>query len=70
MLDGKLRRGSAGLAGEIGHTVFRPGGRRCGCGLDGHVEAYAGRVGMEAEARRRHDGGEETALVRIAGEGG
>ena len=69
VLDGKLRRGSRGLAGEIGHTVFRPGGRRCGCGHDGHVEAYAGRVGMEAEARRRHEGGEQTALVRIAGEG-
>jgi glucokinase len=68
VLDGHLRRGARGLAGEIGHTTFRPGGRRCGCGLQGHVEAYAGRVGMEAEARRRHEGGEETALVRIAGE--
>jgi glucokinase len=69
VLNGKLRRGARGLAGEIGHTVFRPGGRRCGCGLDGHVEAYAGRVGMENEARRRHDAGEPTALVRIAGDG-
>jgi glucokinase len=68
VLRAKLRRGSRGLAGEIGHTMFRPGGRRCGCGLEGHVEAYAGRAGMEAEARRRHAAGEQTALVQIAGE--
>jgi glucokinase len=48
--------------------MYLPGGRRCGCGLDGHVEAYAGRVGMEREARRRHAAGEATALVEIAGD--
>jgi glucokinase len=68
VLGGELRRGPRGLGGEIGHTMFQPGGRRCGCGLDGHVEAYAGRVGMEAEARRRHAAGEATLLVEIAGE--
>jgi glucokinase len=68
ILDGKLRRGPRGLGGEIGHTMYQPGGRRCGCGIEGHVEAYAGRVGMEREARRRHAAGEQTALVDIAGE--
>jgi glucokinase len=68
ILGGKLRRGPRGLGGEIGHTMYLPGGRRCGCGLDGHVEAYAGRVGMEREARRRHAAGEATALVEIAGD--
>lgn len=68
VLSGELRRGPRGLAGEIGHVVFRHGGRRCGCGGHGHVEAYAGRAGMEAEARRRHAAGEETRLVDIAGE--
>jgi glucokinase len=48
--------------------MYQPGGRRCGCGIEGHVEAYAGRVGMEREARRRHAAGEQTALVDIAGE--
>jgi len=69
VLDGRLRAGVHGLTGEIGHTTFRPGGRRCGCGLDGHTEAYAGRVAMEAEARRRHASGEPTALVDLAGDG-
>ncbi len=69
VLDGALRRGPRGVAGEIGHLVVHPGGRRCGCGGRGHVEAYAGRAGMEAEARRRHAAGEETALVELAGGG-
>jgi glucokinase len=69
VLDGHLRRGPRGLAGEIGHVIVRDGGRRCACGGRGHVEAYAGRAGMEAEARRRHAAGEATALVELAGEG-
>lgn len=68
VLAGDLRRGPRGVAGEIGHIVFRHGGRPCACGGRGHVEAYAGRAGMEAEARRRHEAGEETALVDIAGD--
>ena len=69
VLDGTLRRGPAGLTGEIGHLIVRDGGRRCGCGLDGHLEAYAGRAGMEKEARRRHEAGETTLLVELAGDG-
>jgi glucokinase len=69
VLDGRLRRGPAGYAGEIGHTVVRDGGRPCGCGHRGHVESYAGRAGLEREARLRHAQGEPTALVELAGSG-
>lgn len=69
VLGGRVRDGATGLAGEIGHTTYLPGGRQCACGLTGHVEAYAGRAAMEAEARRRHGAGEPTALVELAGEG-
>ena len=69
VLGGELRRGPSGLTGEIGHVIVRDGGRRCGCGLDGHLEAYAGRAAMEREARRRHAAGDRTALVELAGEG-
>src|SRR5690606_22805678 len=41
----------------------------CGCGGRGHVEAYAGRAGIERIARRRHAEGEATALVELAGDG-
>ncbi|MEJ7583767.1 MAG: ROK family protein [Acidimicrobiales bacterium] len=69
VLDGHLRRGANGLTGEIGHAAFRLDGRLCACGLIGHVEAYAGRAAMEAEARRCHGLGEATALVDLAGDG-
>lgn len=52
VLDGKLRRGPTGVAGELGHVVVRQGARKCGCGRRGHLEAYAGRWGMEQRARR------------------
>jgi glucokinase len=68
VLDGELRRGQSGGAGEIGHTTVWPDGRPCRCGGIGHLEAYAGRASLEAEARRRHAAGEHTALVELAGE--
>ena len=39
-LDGALYRGNNGYAGEIGHVKVRPGGRLCGCGGRGCLEAY------------------------------
>ena len=66
LLDGQLRRGPTGFAGEIGHMVVRPGGRRCGCGGRGHVEAYAGRAGMERRARQLSERGSDTLLVSLS----
>lgn len=63
ILDGKLFQGQ-GAAGEIGHTIVKPGGRVCSDGRKGHLEAYAGRGQMEAEARRRTKDGKKTALFR------
>lgn len=70
VLDGAVRRGPTGVAGEIGHTVVDLAGVRvCGCGGRGHLEAYAGRRAMEREARARQAAGERTALVELAGDG-
>lgn len=63
VLDGQLRRGPTGVAGELGHVVVRQGGRRCGCGGRGHLEAYAGRWGMEKRARRLASDGRDSFLV-------
>jgi glucokinase len=51
VLGGELREGR-GAAGEIGHTMVKPGGRLCSCGKKGCLEAYAGRGCIEATARR------------------
>ncbi len=69
VLNDRLVAGDRGMAGEIGHVTTHVGGRTCGCGGKGHMEAYAGRAGLEAEARRRHAAGDENELVRLAGEG-
>lgn len=41
VLDGRLRRGASGVAGEIGHLVHVPGGLPCPCGQRGCLEQYA-----------------------------
>ncbi len=43
---GQLVTGAAGTAGEIGHLVVDAGGRHCGCGGRGHLEAYASRTAI------------------------
>ena len=44
MIDGKLHLGLKGTAGELGHSIIRAGGRRCGCGRRGCAEAYCSKV--------------------------
>jgi len=50
VVDGRMLVGR-GSAGEIGHMCAKPGGRKCNCGLEGCVEAYAGRGSLEEHAR-------------------
>jgi glucokinase len=64
VLDGALRNGR-GAAGEFGHMVVKPGGRRCGCAKRGCVEAYAGRARMELRARKLVKRGQKTDLFGI-----
>lgn len=48
IVNGKLVLGSAGNAGELGHTILIPGGRDCTCGRKGCLEAYVSIRGMLA----------------------
>lgn len=46
---GRLVLGAHGVAGEIGHVkIDFEGGRKCGCGELGCLEAYAGGVNLQA----------------------
>ena len=49
--DGRPMLGSAGYAGEAGHTLINPGGHRCGCGALGCWEAEAGAAALARLAR-------------------
>ena len=46
--NGKVRHGATGTSGEIGHIIVDAGGRPCGCGGNGCLEAYASRTAIEA----------------------
>jgi len=50
VVNGNLVYGNDGFAGECGHTMLIPGGRLCGCGIRGHVEAYCSAPGMKRTA--------------------
>jgi glucokinase len=45
--NGKIHSGTSGTAGEIGHIIVDTGGRICGCGGSGCLEAYASRTAIE-----------------------
>ncbi len=45
--NGELIYGDDGFAGEIGHTIYDPNGRQCGCGRKGCLETYASASGIK-----------------------
>jgi glucokinase len=47
VLDGRLLDGETGNAGHIGHLIVEPGGRVCGCGAQGCLEAEASGTAIE-----------------------
>jgi glucokinase len=49
--QGQLLRGRDGLAGELGHLIVVPDGRRCGCGNLGCLEAYASKTALLARLK-------------------
>jgi glucokinase len=49
--DGRLLRGAANYAAEVGHTTISMDGPRCRCGNRGCLEAYVGTYGIVRSAR-------------------
>ncbi len=66
--DGTLYRGAAQTAGEIGHIVVDAGGRLCGCGGHGHLEAYASRSAVARSILGELRGG-RPSMLRAAVDG-
>ena len=48
MLDDDLLDGASGFAGQVGHIIVEPGGRRCVCGAQGCLDAEASGVAIES----------------------
>ena len=62
VIDGRLYRGSFGMAAELGHLPMVPDGDTCGCGLRGCAERYTSGSALErfaksAVRRRPQDAG-------------
>jgi len=62
ILGGEIVTGSTGNAGEIGHTIVRAGGPRCGCGARGCMEAMASKTAMQRRITKAVRKGIPTAL--------
>ncbi len=71
VLDGRLRRGSHGVAGEWGHMRVVPDGRLCACGNRGCWEQYASGTALGQTARevaRTSPAAAAALLERVDGE--
>jgi glucokinase len=71
VLDGRLRRGSHGVAGEWGHMRVVPDGRLCACGNRGCWEQYASGTALAQTARevaRTSRAAAGRLLDRVAGD--
>lgn len=66
---GKLRPGSSGTAGEIGHVIVDVGGRPCACGGNGCLEAYASRLAVEKRIAGALKKGRTSAIQEFWEEG-
>jgi len=64
---GQLLRGIDGTAAEIGHLKVMRGGRMCGCGATGCLEAYGSVTGMVRTAIEGIEAGKKTVLSELCG---
>lgn len=67
ILNGQIYRGSAGMAGELGHVTVEPAGRICRCGSRGCLETVCGIGGITAGLADTHpDGITITEVIDLA----
>lgn len=63
--NGQLIYGYDGFAGELGHTIIRPGGRKhAGTGALGSLESYASATGITLTAREMLQQTDKGSLLR------
>jgi glucokinase len=70
VMDGAVQRGRWGVAGEFGHMVVVPEGRRCECGNRGCLEQYASGNVLGREARELAETGSPMTVPLLLRAGG
>ena len=69
IVDGRPLRGSAGYAGEAGHTLINPAGLKCRCGAIGCWETEAGEVALLRHAGLTEGAGRVDEMAELAAAG-
>ena len=65
IVNGKLLYGSNGFAGELGHAILVPFGRKCNCGNEGCLEMYASIRGIIQTCAELLEQNPENELAKI-----
>lgn len=65
IVDGRLYHGTSDVAGEVGHITIDANGRRCNCGNEGCLEAYASGPAIARRAVEALSAGATSSLSRI-----
>lgn len=67
VVDGALYGGRHGKAGEFGHMIVQAGGRRCGCGKYGCLEAVSSKTAIAKELVHLAMTGQAPTVLELAG---
>jgi glucokinase len=70
VIGGEVLHGASGSAAELGHLIIHFGGRQCGCGNRGCLEAYASATAMVARFREAVQAGAGSSLAEKVRSGG
>ena len=66
VLDGKIYRGNNGIAGELGHSVIKLGGRQCSCGRKGCIDVYASATGLITTTKEAMETNKESLMWQLS----
>lgn len=64
VLNGKLYTGSHNIGAELGHTSFKAGGEKCGCGTKGCIEAYCSATALIRRAKKALEESPESVMAQ------
>lgn len=70
IIDGRVIHGFGDNAGELGHIIIHPNGRKCNCGQRGCAEAYASASSTAKRAAEAVQAGEKSSLKVTLDENG
>jgi glucokinase len=62
--NGNLIYGDNGFAGELGHTIVKLDGRKCGCGRTGCLETYVSATGIVRTLLKKLSDTNEPSILR------